>query len=130
MRERLLIQQNTASTNTHGSKTPGVWTTVDSVWAEVVPLSGGESLQESRVGSEVAYQFRIRARTDITAKMRALWTPTWASGSTRRVVDIHAVMPDPKNRAYQLLDGSTHDASPIPDVSVPEPSWVQEGWIA
>lgn len=129
MVEQLLIQQNTASTNTHGSKTPGVWTTLDSVWAEEVALTGAERLEAERVGSSVTLRFRIWARTDVTATMRALWTPSWASGSARRVVEFHAIYPDPKDRAFQIIEASTHDAAPIPDVSVPSPSWVQEGWI-
>src|SRR5688572_19772193 len=95
MVEQLLIQRNTASTNAHGSKTPSVWTTLDTVFAEHLSLTGAERLESERVGSTVTQRFRIWARTDVTAKMRALWTPTWASGSSRRVVEFHAIYPDP-----------------------------------
>jgi SPP1 family predicted phage head-tail adaptor len=129
MVERLLIQYNAASTNTHGSKTPGVWTTLNTVCAEHMPLSGAERLEAERIGSTVTLKFRIWARTDVTAKMRALWTPSWPSGSPRRVVEFHAIYPDPNDHAFQVIEASTHDATPIPDVSVPNPSWTQEGWI-
>jgi len=109
MVEQLLVQQNTASANTHGSLTPAVWSTVDSVAAERIPLSGAEQLEAGRVGSSVQYRFRIRARADITAAMRALWTPAWPPSATTQVVEIHAVVPDPKDRGFCLLECGTHD---------------------
>lgn len=130
MRERLLVQYNSAGTNTHGSKTPGVWTTLDTVFAESIALSSDERLEASRVGSQVLYRFRIRARSDVTAKMRALWTPSFPSSAPRRVIEFHGIYPDPRNMGYLFIDCGTHDAAPIPDVAVPAPEWVQSGWVS
>lgn len=130
MRERLVVQYNSAATNTHGSKTPGVWTTLDTIWAAQVALTSDERLDANRVGSQVLYRFRIRARSDVTAKMRALWIPSFPSGAARRVIEFHGIYLDPRNIGYQFIDCGTHDAAPIPDVAVPAPSWVQEGWVA
>lgn len=69
------------------------WTTVESIWAELVPLRAAERLQAQAIGSQVAYRFRTRIRSDVTPAMRALWTPTWPPGAVRKTLEIHGVLP-------------------------------------
>lgn len=128
MVEQLVLQQDVATSNTHGSQTPSVWDDLATVWAELLAVAGNEQLEASRVGSTVPCRFRIRARADVTAKMRALWTPVWPVDAAQRVVEIHGVLRDPENREYQLLECSTHDAAPIANAATANPSWIQEGW--
>jgi head-tail adaptor len=108
--ERLLVQQNTASTNSHGATTPAVWTTLDSLCAELVQTSGNEQLEASRIGSQTLYTFRTYARADVRPAMRALWTPAWPPSATRVIVEIFAVRQDPKDRQFMLMDCGVHDA--------------------
>lgn len=70
------------------------WTDVASVWADVRPLSGLESIKADAPTSEVRASIRIRWRTDITAAMRVLHDATLYEieavlpGSTREHVDL------------------------------------------
>lgn len=109
MREQLLIQQNTAST-VRGAPSPATWGTLDTVAAEHLPLTGTEQLEASRVGSQVKHRFRVRSRADITAAMRALWTPSWLSSGSRKILQIAALVPDPRNRSFMFVDCSEDDA--------------------
>src|SRR3990167_4823494 len=109
MVEWLTIRQNSPSTDTHGARNTPTWSTLDTIAAEKIPLSGDERLEASRVGSRVMYRFRIRARTDLTAQMRAEWTPAWPSGSSRQTLEIAAVLPDPSDRNYAFLECASHD---------------------
>lgn len=110
MREQLLIQQNTASA-VRGAPAPAVWTTLDSVYAEHIPLNGTELLEASKVGSQVKQRFRVYARHDITAAMRALWKPSWLSSGNRRIVQIVAVVVDPRDTNFMFLECAIDDAA-------------------
>lgn len=109
MVERLTIRQNTPSTDTHGARNTANWSTLDTIDVEMVPLSGAERLDAGRIGSKVEYRFRAWARHDITAKMRAEWSPAWPSGAPRQTLEIAAIVPDPGDRAFMFLDCSSHD---------------------
>ena len=80
------------------------WTTVDTVPAELIPLRAMERLQAQAISAQVDYRFRIRVRTDVTAKMRALWTPRWPPGSTTKTLEIHGVLPADDGRRFMLLE--------------------------
>jgi len=108
MVERLLVQQKSTTTDSQLGRAVA-WVTLDSVPAERLEETGGESVSAARVGADTSYRFRIRARADITPKMRALWVPAWPSGSARRVLEIHAVLPDRLDRGLQVLACSDHD---------------------
>lgn len=130
MNERLLLQQNNALRNTHGGYTPDDWDDVATIYAERIPLTGGELIEASRVGSETRYRFRIRARADVRPTWRALWTPVWPKDTSQLIVEIHAVFPDPKDRSYQLLECGVHDGvQETVTTEVDADGWVQEGWI-
>lgn len=75
--------------------------------AELVPLRGLEQLQAAAVRSEVSVRFRIYARTDVAAQMRALWRPSWPVGATVQTFEIHAPTRDPQApHVFMLLDCS------------------------
>lgn len=106
--ERLLVQQDTTSTDTSGGRSSS-WGTLDTLFAERIPLSAGETLEAERLGSQVQYRFRVHARADVTAKMRALWTPAWPRSAARQVLQIHAVVPDASDRGFMVLECGAHD---------------------
>lgn len=110
MREQLLVQQNTASA-VRGAPTPAVWATLDSIYAEHIPLTGTERLDAGKLGSQVTVRFRVYARADITAAMRVLWTPSWLSSVTRRIVQISAIVADPRDTNFMFLECGVDDAA-------------------
>ncbi len=79
------------------------WTTLDTVWAERVPLRASESLQLAALQPLEVSRFRIHARADVTPGMRALWTPNWPPGSATRTLDIASVQPG-REPEWQYLE--------------------------
>jgi len=80
------------------------WRTVDTVPAEVMPIRAGERLQAAAIQATVDYRFRIRARADLSPKMRVLWTPSWPSGSPQHTLEIAGVSGWAEGREWALLD--------------------------
>jgi head-tail adaptor len=66
--------------------------------------SATERLQAKAVGSQVAYRFRIRQRTDVTPTMRVLWTPSWGAVTGRQTLEIHGVLPFDDGRMWMLIE--------------------------
>lgn len=109
MVERLTIRKNTPSTDSHGARNTASLSTLDTLDAEMIALTGDEKLEVNRVGSRVEYRFRVWARHDITAKMFIEWSPAWPSGAPRQTLEISAIVPDPDDRAFMFLDCASHD---------------------
>lgn len=82
------------------------WTTLDTVWAELMPIRSFERVQMAAVHSGTLYRFRVRRRTDVTPKMRALWTPTWPSGAPQQALEITGVVPDGDGRVGMLIEAA------------------------
>jgi head-tail adaptor len=81
------------------------WRTLDTVPAELIPIRAWERLQATAVQSGVDYRFRVRARSDVTAAMRLLWTPSWPQGSARQTLEITGpTQPDPTDRAFMFIE--------------------------
>jgi SPP1 family predicted phage head-tail adaptor len=112
MCERLVIQTNTPTTDSHGASIPS-WSTLDTVFGERIPLRASETQQAARVGSQVDYRFRVRARTDITAALRISWTPLYPSGASAQILEIAGIVPDPKDRAYMFIECGSHDGGQV-----------------
>lgn len=89
MTERVTIQQNTTSADTHGAKRSS-WSTLATVWAHVRPLSGNELVRAQAVASHMRYLVTAYYRADVTQTMRMLWTPTRSSSSAQRTLEILA----------------------------------------
>lgn len=49
------------------------WSTLATVWAQVLPAGSREVYRQSQVTGELSYVVRIRYRDDITAKHRIVW---------------------------------------------------------
>ncbi len=81
-----------------------LWRTLDSVYAEEIPLSVNERLQIQAIQSDVRHRFRARARADWDATMRFLWQPSWPQGSTRKTLAIKGILPHPNDRSFQMID--------------------------
>lgn len=90
--ERLIVRSATPSSDGQGgtSATPVVVATIP---AEEIPQNATELLQAESVASHARYQFRIRARGDITPGMTASWTPRRFSGAATFTLQILGVLP-------------------------------------
>ena len=69
--EQLVIKSYTEA-NVYGS-VKSTWSTLATVWAQVLPAASRETWRQSQVSGEINYVVRIRYRTGITAKHRMTW---------------------------------------------------------
>ena len=97
MRERIVIQSYTEAVDSVGEPIK-TWSTLSSngtVWAAVYSLSGRELFAAQKINSEVNVSCVVRYRTDLTTRMRISWNSL--------VLNIHAVLPDPRKTRLSLL---------------------------
>lgn len=81
------------------------WEPVATIYGEMIPLRASERLQREAVQSSVDYRFRVYERDDITAKMRAIWTPSW--GAAARTLEIvGGPLPCEDGRTFMYLEMS------------------------
>lgn len=80
------------------------WSTLDTIWAEQIPLRVSERLQLQAMQAVALTRFRVAVRADITPKMRALWTPTWPPNAPQQELEIHGVLPDGDGRTDMWLE--------------------------
>lgn len=85
--QRVVIQQKTTTTDSQLGRSV-TWSALATVWAEVLPLSGGEQLQARAVGSQVQYLVEIQERRDVTPSMRLSWTPYGGSAITLQILSV------------------------------------------
>lgn len=85
-----------------------VWATVAAdVWAEPLPFTARERLQLQAVQSTTTHRFKVDVRSDVTAEMRLLWTPSWINGGAQRVIGLTAdPVPFDDGRTYMVLEGT------------------------
>lgn len=80
LREQVTIQdKNLVDNGKGGRKRPDgepEWLDIAEVWAEVIPLRGGEALSHAVLRSEQTYRVTIRARDDVTPALRLNWRGT------------------------------------------------------
>jgi SPP1 family predicted phage head-tail adaptor len=80
------------------------WTTLATVFGELVPLRGSERMQAQAIGSQLSLRFRIRSDARFRPTMRALWTPTWPPDSDEQTLEIGAVIPVDDGRTWMVLE--------------------------
>ena len=101
MRERLMILTPTETKDTQGGQTV-TWATLATVSGELIPRTASERLSVAAVQAQIDHRFRVRARTDVTEKMRVRWTPSW--GGAVREFEISGVVPYRDGRTYMDVD--------------------------
>jgi SPP1 family predicted phage head-tail adaptor len=74
IRHRVSIQSATTATDEYGGRTES-WVTVTggTLWAEIVPLRGGEFVEARQVQPEVTHVITLRYFSDITPKYSVLF---------------------------------------------------------
>lgn len=110
MDETIQLLRKQPTTNPQLGRTSR-WQTLDTVAADLLQSQGSESLQSGQVQARVAHRFRIRAFAGLTTQDRALWTPRWPDGAKAQQLEILAILPDPKDRGYHLLECATSDGA-------------------
>ena len=71
LRKRVTLQSLSLTADGGGGAARG-WQDVATLWAEVVPLRGAESLQAEKVTAEITHLLRLRYRSDVTPDKRLL----------------------------------------------------------
>lgn len=94
MDERVTIQAEARTPNGQGGFTT-TWADVASVWAEIIGLSGEESIEAAIERSSARYRVTIRKRSDVTPRHRLDWNGT--------KLDVRSVLPDPRNSRGALV---------------------------
>lgn len=61
MQDRVILQRNTPSASDYGENSDS-WATIDTVYAEVEPLSSFESTRAGQPVGQVAYRVTVRSR--------------------------------------------------------------------
>jgi SPP1 family predicted phage head-tail adaptor len=71
--QQITIQQRASGVDARGQES-GSWSALyTSIWASAHPLTGRELFAAGQVQTGITIRFRIRYRSDITARMRVLW---------------------------------------------------------
>jgi SPP1 family predicted phage head-tail adaptor len=91
-RHRIELQQNTPTQDDDGSRIDN-WTTVATVWGELLEIRGREYLAAEEAHSELNAKIRIRYRSDVR--------PEWRAKFEGRTFDIQHVA-DLKGRRREL----------------------------
>lgn len=65
----IVLQSNTPSRDATGASVPS-WGTLATVWAQVLPVAGGETFGADQITALADVKLRIRHRTDVTTKVR------------------------------------------------------------
>ncbi len=72
LRHRINIQARSATVDEFGQESE-TWTTLNTVWASVEPLSGRELLAAQQVQGETTHRVRMRFQAGITTSHRILF---------------------------------------------------------
>ena len=93
---RIIIQQfSPASPAIDADGEPsGSWTTLDAVWAEILPLKGTEKMQGQQELAQADYKIYIRYRADVT--------PVHRISYAGNIYDILTVLPIGRNKGLEL----------------------------
>lgn len=95
LRERITIEQSTRVANGQGGWNSDWVAIATKVPAEIIALSGDEALRDGIERSSQQYRVRLRKRDGLTPKERLQWKG--------QVMEVHSVLPDPKEPNSLLL---------------------------
>jgi SPP1 family predicted phage head-tail adaptor len=91
LRDRVTVQQPTNAADGQGGFTV-TWSTLATIWAQVLAAGTRETMQQAAVGATQVYLVIVRYRADITPAMRISWTPFRGSAKT---LQINGIQPHP-----------------------------------
>lgn len=76
LRHRLVIQQDSGTTQDASGQTTSNWTELLTVWASVQPVNGLERWRANQMQAETTHLITIRYLEAVTTKMRGLFQGT------------------------------------------------------
>ena len=95
LRKRLTLQQRSKSQDSYGQPLL-TWSDVATVWGEIVPLSGSESVSADSLQASTSHQITIRYRSGVNTALRIKYGV--------RLFDIQNVLnQDERNKTLTLL---------------------------
>ncbi len=94
LRSRVVLQQRAITPDTGGGGVDA-WTTLATVWAEIIPLAQAERGEAEQTRAGGAFDITIRYRSDVTSDLRVLYLN--APLAIRSVIDV-----DNRHRWLQL----------------------------
>jgi SPP1 family predicted phage head-tail adaptor len=98
MRERITIEEAIETADSEGHPVKD-WEEFLTTWAQVEGLTGGEYESVKMISSKISKRFTVNHRTDITLKMRIMWSGVgW---------NIHDIQPD--ERKFEMKIYASRD---------------------
>jgi SPP1 family predicted phage head-tail adaptor len=96
LRQRIVIESPTASSDGQGGLTGQTWSTLATVWARIDPMKAREESFAEKLRHVVTHRIIIRSRSDITAAMRVNFGG--------RIFQIHGVRSIHEMKRWTILD--------------------------
>ena len=72
LKTSVVIQNRAGSRDSTGGRAVESWSTLATVWAEVIPYASREGVNARQVDAELTHRVVIRYRTDVTSRHRLL----------------------------------------------------------
>jgi SPP1 family predicted phage head-tail adaptor len=95
LRDRVSLQSATETQVEGRGEVTKAWATYDTVWSNIVPLSGSERIEALKVTPGVTHTCRMRYRSDIDPAHRLLWGG--------RIFNIESVLNEDERREWLIL---------------------------
>lgn len=94
LKTSVIIQEKKAGRDSKGARTAESWTTLATVWMEVLPLTGQEGWRRKQVDAELTHVVTGRYRSDVTSKNRLKVGTTILNikGPPRDVGNAHVIL--------------------------------------
>ncbi len=93
--QRLYLQQESAMADTGGGSAMN-WTTINTIWASIEPISGSEQMIAGKLSGTITHRIRMRYDATITTAMRfMLGTRVYNIRSIKNIQQ--------RNRALEIL---------------------------
>lgn len=103
MGHRITIQSQTKAADGGGSSAV-TWSDVATIYANIKPLSGGDTLFGLQIEERISHMITVRFRRDITYKNRIKYDYTFDGTSYSRIFNIRRVINrDTMNRYLDIL---------------------------
>jgi SPP1 family predicted phage head-tail adaptor len=95
LRHRIHVQEDLGTTYDADGNVIHNWTTIATVWADVMPLSGREALLAKQINATTTHNIRVRSMPELRQDMRIRFGD--------RYFDINAIIDDREVQRHQLL---------------------------
>lgn len=95
LRHRIAIQSNSTTAASDLGQPVDNWTTVETVWGRIEPLSGREAFYANQVQADVTHKVTLRGNRTITTKQRLT--------HESRTFNIVSVLDDEEQKRWKTL---------------------------